>query len=109
MGYSFLPATKACPKEMLPVVNNLPLIQYAVEDTLLAGNTDLIFDLPGQNGLSKIISTAISSWSTSSNKAGKTTLLDAVKISFAGVNCFYVRQTEALGFGFAVLCQADCG
>lgn len=104
MGTRFLPATKACPKEMLPVVDK-PLIQYAVEEAIAAGITDLIF---------------VTSWTKRAiedhfdsnfeleyklEQAGKKALLDAVKnIIPAGVNCFYVRQTEALGLGHAVLC-----
>ncbi len=104
MGTRFLPATKACPKEMLPVVDK-PLIQYAVEEAIAAGITDLIF---------------VTSWTKRAiedhfdsnfeleyklEQAGKKALLDAVKnIIPTGVNCFYVRQTEALGLGHAVLC-----
>ncbi|WP_324016468.1 UTP--glucose-1-phosphate uridylyltransferase GalU [Aeromonas hydrophila] len=104
MGTRFLPATKACPKEMLPVVDK-PLIQYAVEEAIAAGITDLIF---------------VTSWTKRAiedhfdsnfeleyklEQAGKKALLDTVKnIIPAGVNCFYVRQTEALGLGHAVLC-----
>lgn len=104
MGTRFLPATKACPKEMLPVVDK-PLIQYAVEEAVAAGITDLIF---------------VTSWTKRSiedhfdtnfeleyklEQAGKAELLDTVKsILPKGVNCFYVRQQEALGLGHAVLC-----
>ncbi|WP_257292325.1 UTP--glucose-1-phosphate uridylyltransferase GalU [Endozoicomonas sp. ONNA1] len=107
MGTRFLPATKACPKEMLPVVDK-PLIQYAVEEAIAAGITDLIF---------------VTSWTKRSiedhfdknfeleyklEKSGKAELLDTVKsILPKGINCFYVRQQEALGLGHAVLCAKD--
>ncbi|SDV50123.1 UTP--glucose-1-phosphate uridylyltransferase GalU [Chitinasiproducens palmae] len=104
LGTRFLPATKASPKEMLPVVDK-PLIQYAVEEAIAAGITEMIF----VTGRSK---RAIEDHFDKSYEIeaelearGKEKLLDLVrKIKPANVDCFYVRQPEALGLGHAVLC-----
>ncbi|WP_420978845.1 UTP--glucose-1-phosphate uridylyltransferase GalU [Burkholderia gladioli] len=104
LGTRFLPATKASPKEMLPVVNK-PLIQYAVEEAIAAGITEMIF----VTGRSK---RAIEDHFDKSYEVeaelearGKEKLLELVRsIKPANVNCFYVRQPEALGLGHAVLC-----
>ena len=107
MGTRFLPATKACPKEMLPVVDK-PLIQYAVEEAIAAGITDLIFvtswtKRPIEDHFDKNFELEYKL-----EQAGKQELLDTVKnILPKGVNCFYVRQPEALGLGHAVLCAKD--
>ncbi|WP_420957482.1 UTP--glucose-1-phosphate uridylyltransferase GalU [Burkholderia gladioli] len=104
LGTRFLPATKASPKEMLPVVDK-PLIQYAVEEAIAAGITEMIF----VTGRSK---RAIEDHFDKSYEVeaelearGKEKLLELVRsIKPANVNCFYVRQPEALGLGHAVLC-----
>lgn len=104
LGTRFLPATKANPKEMLPVVDK-PLIQYAVEEAVEAGITDLIFI----NGRSK---RAIPDHFDKAfeleaelEAKGKTALLEVVQnIIPSHVNCIYIRQAEALGLGHAVLC-----
>ncbi|MBN3726234.1 UTP--glucose-1-phosphate uridylyltransferase GalU [Burkholderia sp. Ac-20379] len=104
LGTRFLPATKASPKEMLPVVDK-PLIQYAVEEAIAAGITEMIF----VTGRSK---RAIEDHFDKSYEVeaelearGKEKLLDLVRsIKPANVDCFYVRQPEALGLGHAVLC-----
>ena len=107
MGTRFLPATKACPKEMLPVVDK-PLIQYAVEEAVAAGITDLIFvtswtKRPIEDHFDKNFELEYKL-----EQAGKQELLETVKgILPKGVNCFYVRQQEALGLGHAVLCAKD--
>lgn len=107
MGTRFLPATKATPKEMLPVVDK-PLIQYAVEEAVAAGIKDLIFvtsytKTPVINHFDKNFELEYKL-----QEAGKNELLDVVKnILPEGVNCFYVRQPEALGLGHAVLCAKD--
>ncbi|WP_257287449.1 UTP--glucose-1-phosphate uridylyltransferase GalU, partial [Endozoicomonas sp. SESOKO2] len=107
MGTRFLPATKATPKEMLPVVDK-PLIQYAVEEAVAAGIKDLIFvtsytKTPVINHFDKNFELEYKL-----QEAGKKELLDVVKnILPEGVNCFYVRQPEALGLGHAVLCAKD--
>ena len=104
MGTRFLPATKAMPKEMLPVVDK-PLIQYAVEEAVAAGITDLIF-ITGRNkrAIPDHFDKAYE-LETELEARGKTALLDLVRnIVPAGVNCIYIRQSEALGLGHAVLC-----
>jgi UTP--glucose-1-phosphate uridylyltransferase len=104
LGTRFLPATKASPKEMLPVVDK-PLIQYAVEEAMAAGITEMIF----VTGRSK---RAIEDHFDKSYEIeaelearGKQKLLDVLRsIKPSHVDCFYVRQPEALGLGHAVLC-----
>ncbi|MFM0248052.1 MULTISPECIES: UTP--glucose-1-phosphate uridylyltransferase GalU [Paraburkholderia] len=104
LGTRFLPATKASPKEMLPIVDK-PLIQYAVEEAMAAGITEMIF----VTGRSK---RAIEDHFDKSYEVeaelearGKDKLLELVRsIKPSHVDCFYVRQAEALGLGHAVLC-----
>ncbi|MFP3185195.1 MAG: UTP--glucose-1-phosphate uridylyltransferase, partial [Paraburkholderia sp.] len=104
LGTRFLPATKASPKEMLPVVDK-PLIQYAVEEAMAAGITEMIF----VTGRSK---RAIEDHFDKSYEIeaelearGKDKLLELVRsIKPSHVDCFYVRQPEALGLGHAVMC-----
>jgi UTP--glucose-1-phosphate uridylyltransferase len=104
LGTRFLPATKASPKEMLPIVDK-PLIQYAVEEAMSAGITEMIF----VTGRSK---RAIEDHFDKSYEIeaelearGKERLLELVRsIKPSHVDCFYVRQPEALGLGHAVLC-----
>ena len=102
LGSRFLPATKASPKEMLPIVDK-PLIQYAVEEAAAAGITDLIF-ITGRNkraiedhfDLNPELETALES---------KPKLLEMSRTVLpAGCRCIYIRQTEPLGLGHAVLC-----
>jgi len=104
LGTRFLPATKASPKEMLPVVDK-PLIQYAVEEAMAAGITEMIF----VTGRSKraIEDHFDKSYEVEAELAarGKEKLLELVRsIKPSHVDFFYVRQPEALGLGHAVLC-----
>jgi UTP--glucose-1-phosphate uridylyltransferase len=104
LGTRFLPATKASPKEMLPIVDK-PLIQYAAEEAIAAGATELIF-ITGRNKRS-IPDHFDKSYELESEleAGGKTKMLDAVRsILPKGVTCVYIRQAEALGLGHAVLC-----
>ena len=104
MGTRFLPATKATPKEMLPVVDK-PLIQYAVEEAIAAGITDLIFVT--SQSKTPIIDHFDKNFELEHRlqSSGKENLLNTVKdIIPKGVSCFYVRQAEALGLGHAVAC-----
>jgi len=104
MGSRFLPATKASPKEMMPIVDK-PLIQYAVEEAVGADITDMIF-ITGRNKRA-IEDHFDKAYEVESELAmrGKTELLDMVRsIIPSEVNCIYIRQSEALGLGHAVLC-----
>jgi len=106
LGTRFLPATKAQPKEMLPVVDK-PLIQYAVEEAAAAGITDMIF-ITGRNkrAIEDHFDKAYE-LETELALRNKTALLEAVQAATPpGINCIYIRQTEALGLGHAVLCAA---
>ena len=104
LGTRFLPATKASPKEMLPVVDK-PLIQYAVEEAVAAGITEIIF-VTGRN--KRAIEDHFDKAYELENELindNKQALLAAVQsIKPAHIDCVYVRQPEALGLGHAVLC-----
>ena len=104
MGTRFLPATKANPKEMLPIVDK-PLIQYAVEEAVAAGITDMIF-VTGR--LKRSIEDHFDKayeLETELEARGKTEMLELVRnIVPPQVNCIFIRQAEALGLGHAVLC-----
>ena len=103
-GTRFLPATKAMPKELIPIINK-PLIQYAAEEAIAAGIDTLIF-VTGRNKRS------IEDHFDSNNEleaalraGGKEEQADMVKnILPPGVECIFVRQPEQLGLGHAVLC-----
>jgi UTP--glucose-1-phosphate uridylyltransferase len=104
MGTRFLPATKANPKEMLPVVDK-PLIQYAAEEAEAAGVNSLVF-VTGRNKRS-IPDHFDKAYELESElkEAGKTELLKKVQnVLPEDVDCIYLRQSEALGLGHAVLC-----
>ena len=104
LGTRFLPATKASPKEMLPVVDK-PLIQYAVEEAVEAGIEQLIF-VTGRNkrSIPDHFDKAYELEAELEAK-GKDKLLRLVKnIVPPHVSCIYLRQSEALGLGHAVLC-----
>ena len=104
LGTRFLPATKASPKEMLPIVDR-PLIQYAVEEAVAAGVTDLIFITGrGKRAIEDHFDKAYE-LEAELLAHGKNRLLKEVRgLLPANVNCVYVRQGEALGLGHAVLC-----
>ena len=106
LGSRFLPVTKASPKEMLPIVDK-PLIQYAVEEAAAAGITDMIF-ITGRNkrAIEDHFDKAYE-LETELALRNKTALLEAVQAATPpGINCIYIRQSEALGLGHAVLCAA---
>ena len=105
LGSRFLPATKASPKEMLPIVDK-PLIQYAVEEAAEAGITDMIF-ITGRNkrAIEDHFDKAYE-LETELTAKNKTALLEVVQSAAPkGINYMYIRQTEALGLGHAVLCS----
>ena len=104
LGTRFLPATKASPKEMLPVVDK-PLIQYAVEEAYEAGIRHMIF-VTGRSkrAIEDHFDTAYE-LESELQAAGKSALLDLVRsVQPADMVCSYVRQSHALGLGHAVLC-----
>jgi UTP--glucose-1-phosphate uridylyltransferase len=104
MGSRFLPATKATAKEMLPVVDK-PLIQYAVEEAVAAGITDMVF-ITGRNkrAIEDHFDKAYELEATLEAQ-GKDELLRVVQsVVPKNVNCIYIRQAEPLGLGHAVLC-----
>jgi UTP--glucose-1-phosphate uridylyltransferase len=106
VGTRFLPATKAQPKEMLPVVDK-PLIQYAVEECIASGISNIIF----VTGRKK---TAIEDHFDSApelerflEERGKPKLAQMVREISGDVHFSYTRQSEALGLGHAVLCARE--
>jgi len=103
-GTRFLPATKANPKEMLPIVDK-PLIQYAVEEAICAGITELIFVTSSSK---RAIEDHFDSNYELEHRLlsqGDLAALEQVQtIVPSGVHCVYVRQPHALGLGHAVLC-----
>ena len=104
LGTRFLPATKASPKEMLPIVDK-PLIQYAAEEAIAAGATELIF-ITGRNkrSIEDHFDNA-SELETLLESSGKKQLLEILRgILPSHVSCIYIRQPGALGLGHAVLC-----
>ena len=104
LGTRFLPATKASPKEMLPIVDK-PLIQYAAEEAIASGATELIF-ITGRNKRS-IPDHFDKSYELEAELEGrgKEQMLEEIRsILPKGVTCIYIRQSEALGLGHAVLC-----
>jgi len=104
LGTRFLPATKAQPKEMLPVVDK-PLIQYAVEEAYAAGVREMIFvtgrhKRPIEDHFDMTFELEIAL-----EQAGKQQLLDVVRsVKPDDMECIYIRQPQALGLGHAVLC-----
>jgi len=105
MGTRFLPATKASPKEMLPIVDK-PLIQYAAEEAVDAGIETLIF-ITGRNKFS-IPNHFDKAYEieTELERKNKAKELELVKnILPKNVKCIYIRQNQALGLGHAVLCS----
>ena len=104
LGTRFLPATKASPKEMLPIVDK-PLIQHAVEEAVAAGMTHMVF-ITGRNkrAIEDHFDKAFE-LETELSGRGRENLLALVQdIVPKHVTCTYVRQSEALGLGHAVLC-----
>ena len=104
LGTRFLPATKASPKEMLPIVDK-PLIQYAVEEAIAAGARRLVFVTGRTKRALEDHFDMAYELETELAQRGKQELLDRVQAVLPeGVHCVYVRQREALGLGHAVLC-----
>ena len=102
LGSRFLPATKATPKEMLPIVDK-PLIQYAVEEAIEAGFRDLIF-ITGKSkrAITDHFDSTLERFSNVDEKKAK--LMDEMnQIVPKDVSCIYIRQGEPLGLGHAIL------
>ena len=104
LGTRFLPATKASPKEMMPVVDK-PLIQYAVEEAAAAGIRDMIFVTGRSKRAIEDHFDKAYELESELERKGKTELLRQVRdLLPKSINCIYIRQPEALGLGHAVLC-----
>ena len=104
LGTRFLPATKASPKEMMPVVDK-PLIQYAVEEAIAAGVTDLVFVTGRSKRAIEDHFDKATELEAELERKQKHDLLALVRsILPSHVNCIYIRQAEPLGLGHAVLC-----
>ena len=103
-GTRFLPATKASPKEMLPVVDK-PLIQYAVEEAVEAGATKLVFVTGSSKRAIEDHFDTDTELEQALTDGGKDDLLRSIQdIVPPGVSCIYIRQGIPLGLGHAVLC-----
>ncbi|MDH5177295.1 MAG: UTP--glucose-1-phosphate uridylyltransferase GalU [Gammaproteobacteria bacterium] len=104
-GTRFLPATKASPKEMLPIVDK-PLIQYAAEEALAAGATKLVFITGSAKRAIEDHFDTDQELENELEAQGKRDLLDAVRgIVPSYASCIYIRQPAPLGLGHAVLCS----
>ena len=104
MGTRFLPATKASPKEMMPIVDK-PLIQYAVEEAVAAGISDMIFVTGRSKRAIEDHFDKAYELESELEQRGKAELLEFVRNMIPkNINCIYIRQPEALGLGHAVLC-----
>ena len=104
MGTRFLPATKTSPKEMMPIVDK-PLIQYAVEEAVAAGISDMIFVTGRSKRAIEDHFDKAYELESELERRGKTELLEFVRnLLPKHINCIYIRQAEALGLGHAVLC-----
>jgi UTP--glucose-1-phosphate uridylyltransferase len=103
-GTRFLPATKASPKEMLPIVDK-PLIQYAVDEALSAGAETLVFITgSSKRAIEDHFDTNVE-LETTLQAQGKQELLDTLRsILPSWATCVYIRQPAPLGLGHAVLC-----
>ncbi|PQO22709.1 UTP--glucose-1-phosphate uridylyltransferase [Rhodobacteraceae bacterium WD3A24] len=106
LGTRFLPATKAMPKELLPIIDK-PIIQFAVEEAVAAGITELIFVTGRTKRAIEDHFDTNPELEHALEAKGKGELLDMVRsILPKGVNCVFVRQAQARGLGDAVLCAA---
>jgi UTP--glucose-1-phosphate uridylyltransferase len=104
LGTRFLPATKASPKEMMPIVDK-PLIQYAVEEAAAAGITDMIFVTGRSKRAIEDHFDKAYELENELERHGKMEMLEFVRSLLPkDINCIYIRQPEALGLGHAVLC-----
>ena len=106
LGTRFLPATKAQPKEMLPLVDK-PIIQYVIEEAVAAGLTNIIIVTGrGKNAIEDHFDVSYE-LERLLEERGKTDLLEQVRAISNMINVSYVRQGETLGLGHAVLMAKD--
>ena len=106
LGTRFLPATKAMPKELLPIIDK-PIIQYAVEEAIAAGITDLVFITGRTKRAIEDHFDANPELERELSEKGKDDIAAAIHgIIPDHVNCIFIRQPRALGLGHAVLCAA---
>lgn len=105
LGTRFLPATKAIPKEMLPIVDR-PLIQYAVDEAREAGIEQMIFVTGrGKSAIEDHFDIAFELEKTMSERGKDLSVLEPTRLGPG--NCAYVRQQEPLGLGHAIWCARD--
>ena len=105
LGTRFLPATKAIPKEMLPIIDS-PLIQYAVDEAREAGIEQMIFVTGrGKSAIEDHFDIAYELEKTMSERGKSLEVLEPTRLGPG--NCAYVRQQEPLGLGHAVWCARD--
>ena len=105
LGTRFLPATKAIPKEMLPIVDS-PLIQYAVDEAREAGIEQMIFVTGrGKSVIEDHFDIAFELEHTMTARGKDVSVLESTRLSPG--NCVYVRQQEPLGLGHAIWCARD--
>lgn len=105
LGTRFLPATKAIPKEMLPIVDS-PLIQYAVDEAREAGIEQMIFVTGrGKSAIEDHFDIAYELEHTMASRDKDLSVLDGSRLTPG--NCVYVRQQEPLGLGHAIWCARD--
>ena len=106
LGTRFLPATKAMPKELLPIIDK-PIIQYAVEEAVAAGITELIFVTGRTKRAIEDHFDANPELERELRQKGEDDMADTIRaIVPEHVNCIFIRQPQALGLGHAVLCAA---
>lgn len=105
LGTRFLPATKAIPKEMLPIVDR-PLIQYAVDEAIEAGIEQMIFVTGrGKGAIEDHFDIAFELERTMHDRGRDLSVLEATRLGPG--NCAYVRQQEPMGLGHAIWCARD--
>ena len=105
LGTRFLPATKAIPKEMLPVVDR-PLIQYAVDEAREAGIEQMIFGTGrGKSAIEDHFDIAFELERTMTDRGKDISVLEPTRLGPG--NCAYVRQQEPMGLGHAIWCARD--
>lgn len=106
LGTRFLPATKAMPKELLPIIDK-PIIQYAVEAAVAAGITELIFVTGRTKRAIEDHFDANPELERELREKGKDDLAEMIHAIVPDhVNCIFIRQPRALGLGHAILCAA---